>query len=385
MRVLNVNFSLDLKTGTGTAERTFQMSRFLAGHGVPCTVLTLNTGLDADRVSALAPATVVAFATVWDRFHVPRISWKTIRRLVDEADIVHIMNHFTLLGTVVYLAVRLANKPYVVCPAGAWPTLGRSRWLKRVYNVVVGNAIIRNASAWIAVTAGEFSYFERYGIPSDRVTVIPNGVCEEDFPATDTKAFLRRYRLPDAPVILFMGRLNPIKGPDLLLKAFIQVQDRFPDHQLVFAGLDGGMLSELREVVEQAGLTERVHFLSHISGQDKSAAYRCAKLLVIPSRQEAMSIVALEAGICGTPVLLTDQCGFDDIRFVDARLEVPATETRIADGLVRLLADANVLDQLAPVWRDYVHRRYDWNAIGPAYVELYRDTLARKAGRKPCL
>jgi len=380
MRVLNVNPSIDLRAGGGGAERTFQMSRFLARQGEQCTVLTLDVGLDAERVTALAPAVVVALPSIWKRFQVPRISWKTIRRLVDESDIVHLMAHWSVLNVFVYLAIRRAHKPYVVCPAGSLPLFGRSIWLKRLYNLVLGNAIIRNASAWIAVTAGEFSHFESYGIPSSRVIVIPNGVCAEDFPATDTKAFMNRRGLPDAPVILFMGRLNLIKGPDLLLQAFILARNQLPGHHLVFAGPDAGMLSELRELVVKEGLSECVHFLGYVGGIEKSATYRCAKLLVVPSRQEAMSIVALEAGICGTPVLLTDQCGFSEIRSVDPRLEVSATAVGIAKGLVRLLAEQDVLKGIVPVWRDFVVRRYAWGSIVPQYIKLYRNILAAAPG-----
>lgn len=378
MRVLNVNASIDLQSGGGTAERTFQMSRFLAKQGVQCTVLTLDIGLDKARVAALEPANAVILPCLWQRFYVPRLDLKTIRRAVDEADFVHLMGHWSVLNALVYLAIRLAGKPYAVCPAGALPLFGRSGWLKRIYNLLVGNAIIRNASAWIAVTSGEFPHFEAYGIPSSRVTVIPNGVSEEDFPVTDIPAFLKRRGLPDAPMILFMGRLNPIKGPDLLLQAFIQARSRLPGFHLVFAGPDGGMLALLNEIVEREGVTEYVHFLGYVSGEDKSAAYRSAKLLVVPSRQEAMSIVALEAGICGTPVLLTDQCGFSDVCLLDARLEVPATVAGLAEGLTNLLSDPEVLEKVTPVWRDFVAKRYAWNVIVSSYLTLYSGILGQR-------
>lgn len=376
MRVLNVNSSIDPKAGGGAAERTFQMSRFLSRQGIKCTVLTINTDLEQARVSALAPATIVALFPLWKRFYVPRTSWKTIRRLVDESDIVHLMAHWSILNAIVYFAIRLAGKPYVVCPVGTLPFFGRSVWLKCLYNFIVGNAIIQNASAWIAVTVSEFSHFERYGISSSRVTVIPNGVCEEDFLATDNKTFLAQRGLPDAPIILFMGRLNLIKGPDLLLEAFILARHHLIGYQLVFAGPDEGMLPKLREVVEREGLTERVHFMGYICGTEKTMMYRSAKILVVSSRQEAMSIVALESGICGTPVLVTNQCGFSDICMVDPRLEVPATANGISEGLVRLLAEEDTLKALAPAWRNFVIRRYAWKAIAPQYIKIYRGILA---------
>jgi glycosyltransferase involved in cell wall biosynthesis len=375
MRILNVNSSLDFKAGGGTAERTFQMSRFLAKEGIKCTVLAIDTGLDESRIQALKPAEVVSIPLLWRRFYVPRISWKTIRTLVDDADVIHLMGHWGVLNALVYIAIRRARKPYVVCPAGALPLFGRSVGLKRFYNFIIGRAIIQNAAAWIAVTAGEFPHFESYGIPASKVVVIPNGVNEEDFPVAERETFLKRYSLPDVPMILFMGRLNPIKGPDLLLQAFIQARHQFADFHLVFAGPDGGMLPELMRSVERAGISEYVHFLGYVSGDDKSAAYHYATLLVVPSRQEAMSIVALEAGICGTPVLLTDQCGFSDIRLVDSRLEVPATVNGIAEGLSGLLVDAAVLARVAPAWKDFVRRRYAWSAIVPEYLELYKSIV----------
>ena len=379
MNVLNVNSSIDFKTGGGMAERTFQMSRALAKAGVRCTVLTINTGHDLEREEALKPVDVVSMPLLWRRFYVPRISWREIKRLVGNADVVHLMGHWTLLNALVYVAIRRARKPYVVCPAGALPLFGRSGWLKRIYNLIIGNAIIRNASAWIAVTAGEFPHFEVYGVRSSQVTVIANGVCVEDFPTVDVEAFRVRSGLPAVPLILFMGRLNPIKGPDLLLNAFAQAQGLIPDHHLVFAGPDEGMQAGLAAYVANNGLAERVHFLGFVGGIDKAAAYQMASLLVVPSRQEAMSIVALEAGVCGTTVMLTDKCGFGEIRELDPRLEVPATADGISEGLINLLNRPELLDRMAIEFRELVLKRYTWTGMVSGYLDLYKKIRAEVA------
>ena len=377
LRVLNVNDALDLKAGGGMAERSFQMSRFLAREDALCEVLTIDSEqLDAQRIDALKPAKVLALPCLWRRFNVPRWSLKSIRQTVGNADIIHLMGHWSVLNAVVYLVICRAGKPYVVCPAGALSLFGRSKWLKRCYNLVIGNSIIRNASGWIAVTEGEFPQFEEYGISPSRVTVIPNGVSEEDFPLVDVTKFKRQHGLPDAPIILFMGRLNPIKGPDLLLDAFLIARHSFPKHHLVFAGPDGGMLASLRAIVKRAGMSEIVHFLGYVGGAEKSATYRMANLLVVPSRQEAMSIVAIEAGICGVPVLLTDQCGFAEIRSVDPRLETSATVAGLADGLTNLLAEPGILEKLSPVWSSFVNRKYAWTSLVPEYLKLYQNILA---------
>ena len=380
MRVLNVNSTLDLKTGGGTAERTFQMSRFLARlEGVHCTVLALDIELDAFRIQAHAPASVVLLPCLWKRFYVPRSGWGIIQRLVNEADVIHLMGHWSVLNLLVYWATRSANKPYVVCPAGALPIFGRSAILKKIYNFIAGKAIIQNAAKWIAVTEGEFPHFESYGIPIANVSVIPNGVNEEDFPAVDRQIFLKCHDLPDVPFILFMGRLNLIKGPDILLKAYLQVRRYIPSYHLVFAGPDGGMLAGLKQEVAGSGMSGLIHFIGYVSGEDKSAAYRHAELLVVPSRQEAMSIVALEAGICGTPVLLTKQCGFGEVTQIDSRMEVPATVEGIAFGLSSLLADGGSLRRLSKPWKIFVERRYAWRNLVGEYLALYRSLISVEA------
>lgn len=375
MNVLNVTSSLDLMSGGGTAERTFQMSRFLGRSGVRCTVLTLNIGLDATRIEDIAPATVVQLDYLWKRFYVPRVNLGEIYKLVNDADIVHLIGHWGILNAVVYLIARWVGKPYVVCPAGALPLFGRSAWLKRVYNLLVGRSLIKNAAGWIAVTPAELPHFKSYGISEAQVMVIPNGVSKEDFPITDKASFLRRHQLPNAPLILFMGRLNPIKGPDLLLEAFAAVSETLPQHQLVFVGPDGGLLAQLQEYVQLRGLVQRVHFLGHLEGEEKSSAYRVAQLLVVPSRQEAMSIVALEAGICGTPVLLTDHCGFKEVKEVDERLEVSSTAAGLAEGLIRLLTNTTQLTEIAPRWRHFVENRYTWETLVFVYLRFYKNVL----------
>lgn len=380
LKVLNVNASLSLKTGGGTAERTFQMSRFLALAGIDCTVLTIDTGLDQARLAALKPAKVVTVPMFWQRYYLPWTNWQTIERWVNEADIVHLMGHWSMLNALVYVALRRARKPYVVCPAGALPIFGRSKWLKRLYNLLVGNSLIRNAAGWIAVTAAEFPHFESYGIPAARITVIPNGISREDFPRVDINAFRRAKGLPYNPCILFMGRLNPIKGPDLLLQAFASVCDRIPDYHLVFAGPDEGMQPTLLDMARHAGVLDRVHFVGFVGGSDKSAAYRMASLLVVPSRQEAMSIVALEAGICGTPVLLTDQCGFGAIKTIDPALEVGANPSEIAAGLVRLLHQPDALKAIAAAFETYVAETYAWHFIAARFIHLYKDLLETSGG-----
>lgn len=140
------------------------------------------------------------------------------------------------------------------------------------------------------------------------------------------------------------------------------------------------MQAGLEDAARQAGIVERVHFLGLVGGRDKAAAYRAARLLAVPSRQEAMSIVVLEAGVCGVPAMLTDQCGFSEITAIDPGLETPATAEGIAAGLERLLLTPGLLERTAGELRELVMQKYTWPRIVGQYVKLYRTLLPTSAG-----
>jgi len=376
LKVLNVNTSLDPVNGGGMAERTYQMSRFLVKAGVDCAILVTNLGLTVERLKELQGIDVLAYPCLSKRFFIPRGTYRKIWNLIEGVDIIHLMGHWTFLNALVYHMARLQYKPYVVCPAGALPIYGRSRILKRLYNLIVGDRIIRNADDRIAIARVELDQFRAYGIPSEKISIIPNGVDAENFTSKDAAAFREKFGLGDAPFILFMGRLNAIKGPDILLQAFCNISDNLKKHHLVFAGPDGGMLPRLKEMVEEYHIRNRVHFTGYLGGADKSQAYHAAELLVIPSRQEAMSIVVLEAGVTGTPVLITDQCGFDEVLSAGGGQVVSATVQGLQKGLSEILKDPIKLKAMGQELNKHICTHFTWDNITDKYLALYRRTVS---------
>jgi len=378
MKILNVNHSLDPIKGGGTAERTYQMSKYLAGSGIICSILTLDIGLTAERRQQLKGVNIVALPCISERFYFPRPTLsmlKSVIRSVQSADLVHIMNHWTIINVLAYLTARRLHKPYVVCPAGALPVFGRSKFLKAVYNWLFGYRIVRNAVFCIAVTADEIPQFQSYGVNADRIIIIPNGINEDDYNKGDEAAFRTKHQLGDKQFILFIGRLNPIKGPDLLLRAFGNAAATLKNYQLVFAGPDEGMLAWLREFAEKNMIAERVRFIGFVSGAEKSQAYRAATLLVIPSRKDAMSIVVLEAGMAGTPVLITDQCGLDEIESIKGGKVVSATVEGLQAGLIGMLSDKDTLKTMGKNLNIFVRENFQWNIVINKYIQIYNQIL----------
>ena len=371
MKILNVNMSIDPVTGGGTAERTVKISQYLARSGVESSLLTSDIGVDEKLRNSLSNVKLHMMKNLYSRYYISRFTFKRIAKIVAEADVVHLMNHWTAINAAVYRACQQLHKPYVVCPAGALTIYGRSWLLKRIYNRVVGNQIIKNATRHIAIPVEEACRFREYGVDPDSVKVIPNGIDEGDFKSRNDDLFRRKHALGDAPFVLFLGRLNSIKGPDLLLDAFSKLHLEFPEYHLVFAGPDGGMLESLKAMSLKTKIEKHVHFIGYIGGDEKSHAYHAAELLAIPSRQEAMSIVALEAGITGTPVLITDQCGFDDVEYIGGGIVVPASVKGLQIGLNKFFNSKEELRSIGESLKAYVLENFTWDAIVKKYIELY--------------
>jgi glycosyltransferase involved in cell wall biosynthesis len=309
------------------------------------------------------------------RFYLPFFSFSKIKQLVANSDIIHLMSHWTFLNVLVYFFARWQKKPYVVCLAGSLPILGRLKLIKKIFNLVIGNRMIRNLKIGVACAPIEISYFEKFGVKNELISVISNGICLEDYLAKDDNAFKQAYGLPNVPFILFVGRLNPIKGPDMLLRAFCAVKDQFL-HHLVFAGPDGGMLSELEVIVRNENVGDRVHFLGHVGGVHKSRAYNAADILVIPSRLEPLPIVLLEAGATSTPVLITDQCAFNQIEEIGGGEVVPATIEGLKQGLIKILGQQpHELGSMGEKWYRYTSEHFAWDRIVYQYIKLYENIL----------
>lgn len=159
-------------------------------------------------------------------------------------------------------------------------------------------------------------------------------------PDGDIAAFRRTLpALGARPFLLFLGRLHPKKGCDILLDAFAAVAAREPELDLVIAGPDeAGLTPSLATAARRAGMAARVHFPGMLAGAPKAGALRGASAFVLPSHQENFGIAVAEALSAGTPVLISDQVAIWREAAADgAALVAPDTLAGTIDLLTRFL------------------------------------------------
>jgi len=376
LKILNVIDNIDEMTGAGSAERTRQLGCHLSDLGHDVTLLTTKYNLTPSNVASLGQVKLIAISCLSYRFYIPLPLFWIFNKAVKEVDVVHLVGHWSLLNAIVYLFVRLHKKPYVISPLGALPIFGRSTLLKRLYNFIAGISIIRKANICVVATLDELPALSSYGVDESAVEHIPNGINENDYldsGISEEFSFLHKH-----PFILYIGRLNPIKGPDLLIEAFCRVKDSFPDIHLVYIGretFEEGVLNSLKKTASEYSILERTHFLGWVSRDDKAAILHASLFLVIPSRQDAMSIVVLESGIVGKPVLITDQCGFDEVADVGGGKVVPATSDGIALGIKELLNHESDLSSMGLNLKKLVQNNFLWSSTAKKYSSIFAQAI----------
>lgn len=237
--------------------------------------------------------------------------------------------------------------------------------------------LIQQADRIIATTADERAQMLRHcGATASQVEIIPCGVDLRRFVARDRQEARARLGLKaDQPVLLFVGRLDPFKGPDVFLKAAAMMRKKA--QLLIVGGNAAGdpEIEKLRQLACDLGLQKRVHFLGARPQEELPLIYSAADVTVVPSYHESFGMAAVESLACGTPVVATRAGGLMTvIRHGETGYLVPRCPGFFAERLDSLLNYPQVLDAMRAAARPSV-TRYSWQSVARLMSEVYEDAL----------
>jgi glycogen synthase len=248
---------------------------------------------------------------------------------------------------------------------------------------------IHGVERWIANRSDRViacSYYMReqiadiFGVPDERVAVIPNGIDPEDLQPHDEPE-LRRLRsefaAPEEKLVLLIGRLVYEKGFQLALEAMPALIEAVPNTRFLVAG-SGTHEQELRRQAAELGLLEHGSFLGWIGDDVLHSLYPIADVCVVPSIYEPFGLVALEAMASGCPCIVADTGGLREVvphEEVGLRFRARDPES-LAEVAIRVLSDDELGHRLVADAYDHV-RRFDWNDVAEQTAGVYEGLLAK--------
>ncbi len=257
-------------------------------------------------------------------------------------DLVHFYGLYDLLGPVISYFCRRGGIPYVIEPMGMYRPIDRSFRLKRLWHRSIGRAFWRNAAQIITTSEMEQQELLEDQVPPGKVVIRYNGIDPDSFaPLPHRGTFRAKWSIPlEEPLILFLSRLIPRKGADVLIEAFAQVCST--SGRLVIAGPEGerGYRSYLEKCAKESGVGDRVLFTGPLYDEEKRAALADADLFVLPSRYENFANAPAEAIACGVPVIISDACGIRTLVEGRAGLVIPPEKEALIAALGRMLSDS---------------------------------------------
>ena len=298
-----------------------------------------------------------------------------------ECDVLHLALSFTHLGVLARRAAAAHGTPFVYAPRACLcpDRLALRPWLKRAFLALFERRIIADAAVVHALTEAEREQVLVQGADPRAVRVITNGATlAERATWPDGAAFRRRLGIDErTPLVLHLGRLQKIKGLDVLVDVFARAKRRVPDAVLAVVGPDEGGVAIVEEHAAKHGVRDAVFLTGHLDGEDKIDAYRAGDLFLLTSFSEGLPNVVLEACSCGTPVLITDRCHVPEVAEHGAGRVEPLDAGRLGDALADMLADPAALARMGENASALAQQRFRFDALVERLERLYEELRDR--------
>jgi glycosyltransferase involved in cell wall biosynthesis len=289
---------------------------------------------------------------------------RALRREAGEVNVIH--NHSLWMMPNIYPAQAVRGKTcrLVTSPRGtlsAW-SLGQSYWRKRLIWLLGQGQAVRDSHCFHATAENEYQEIRRAGLRGP-VAIIPNGI-ELRPKIVRTECGPRR--------LLFLGRIHPKKGIDVLLRAWGQIEPRFSEWELRIIGKDElGYQARMQELSRTLGL-KRVSFPGPAYGEQKAEEYKNAHLFVLPTHSENFGIAVAEALAWGLPAIVSKGAPWSGLEEKGCGWWIEKGVAPLVDCLASALALPPVqLYEKGQRGRLWIEQEFSWERVGRMMYETY--------------
>ena len=289
-------------------------------------------------------------------------------------DCVHTHTVFSPIISFTHWLCKLYKIPYIATPHGMlepWALKYKAK-KKRIYFDWIEKPGLQNASAVQVIATPEADHLQALGF--NQTLLVQNGLREKEYRVLpDAELFYQRFpNTRGKPIILFLGRIDPKKGLDLLAPAFATARLRFPESHLVVAGPDSiGFMSTAKKYFEEAGCLDAVTFTGMLTGEVKQAALTAASVYVAPSYSEGFSMSILEGMASGLPCVITSACNFPEAAAAKAAYVVDVDSQSIGSALLQCLNDTADAKALGDRAKTFILENYTWEQSAGKMIKAY--------------
>jgi len=234
--------------------------------------------------------------------------------------------------------------------------------------------------AWKVICCSDYMVHHvqwAFGLPTDKLVMIPNGVKAEVYMKNDKDLtqFRNKYALPQEKIVLFVGRMVYEKGVHVLVNAAPKVLEK-ANAKFIIVG-NGYMKDQLSTIVNNTGLAHKVMFTGFVDDETLRKLQKCADVSVVPSLFEPFGIVALEAMAAKSPVVVSDTGGLSEIvnHDVDGVKAYTGNPDSLAWGINRVLTDEAYANTLRTNAYRRIQEKYNWDKIAQQTMTMYENIL----------
>ncbi|HZW57121.1 MAG TPA: glycosyltransferase family 4 protein [Nitrososphaerales archaeon] len=263
-------------------------------------------------------------------------------------------------------------------------------WFKqvpmRIFERFFAKGILDSADSILVRAPTLVKPLTKLGIDNEKIIVTPSGINDESLGTFDGKAFLREHGINGSPVILFLGRLNPLKGPQHLISVAPTLIKKYPNIAFIFVGADqSGYADYLKELSRKLGVEKNVYLLGPIYEYvEKMKAYASCDVFALPTSYEGTSQAIFEAMSQARPIISTNTGGIP-FQIEDGKegILLPyGDNSQLLRSIERLVEDRDFASKLGNSAKEKV-KAFRYSTLASELFRIYESTVKGKLRQTP--
>lgn len=392
MRILQIIPSISLVYG-GPSQMVLGLAPALAKKGIEVTIITTNSNGDRGQKPLDVPLNypipqdgyeIIYFrCSPFRRYKFSLDLCKWLNRHASTYNLAHIHALFSPVSSLSATICRQQRLPYILRPLGTLDPadLRKKKQLKRLYAAILERPNLVGAAAIHFTSIQEAKISTKFGI-STKNLVIPLGVTKGDEKEniTGKSSACQQLGIPHGvPLILFMSRIDPKKGLDLLIPALEKLLVTGLKFHFVLAGSnpqDPNYEAKIKLQIQNSTLRSHTTMTGFVTGELKAALLQMADIFVLPSYYENFGIAVAEAMVTGTPVVISDQVHIcQQVRDSESGWVGTTDVTNLVELLTQALQNPQELQRRGLRAKEYALKHYSWDAIAHQVITAYQNII----------